>query len=145
MGRGKAPSAHGSQVMRNDVGVNDGIVQIIPEPSYIIQISSFFLPRPPPFFCSPLLLLFYPLSLPCPLAPPSPPNLPLARSLSVQTDLISTPLCSSDTAAPRRAVCRDWNGDQVSRRGRAWQAGPAGRDAEVETHTRRVRLRRASV
>lgn len=144
MGRGKAPSAHGSQVMRNDVGVNGGIVQIIPEPSYIIQISSFFCPppRPPLSFCSPpppLLSVIAALSSGTP--PPPPPTLPdpHIRSLSVQTDLISTPLCSSDTAAPRRAVCRDWNGDQVTRHGRAWRAGPAGRGGKVETHICRVR------
>ena len=45
----RGESARGSQVMRNDVGVSTGIGQIIPEPSYIIQIS---------FFCTP-----YPLSV----------------------------------------------------------------------------------
>lgn len=36
--------------MRNDVDVNGGIAQIIPEPSYIIQISFFFTPLPPSSF-----------------------------------------------------------------------------------------------
>lgn len=41
---GAGGSTRGSQVMRNDVGVSGGIGQIIPELSYIIQIS---------FFCTP--------------------------------------------------------------------------------------------
>lgn len=44
---GEAPGARGSQVMRKDVGVSGGIGQIIPELSYIIQIS-FFCATPPP-------------------------------------------------------------------------------------------------
>lgn len=36
----------GSQVMRNDVGVSGGIGQIIPQLSYIIQISFFCTPPP---------------------------------------------------------------------------------------------------
>lgn len=55
----------------------------------------------------------------------------LPRSLSVQTDLISTPLCSSDIAAPQRAVCWDWNEDQVTRHGKACWERPAGRETKA--------------
>lgn len=103
----KHQTQRGTQVMRNDVGVNGGIAQIIPEPSYIIQISFFFTPSPS--------LLFYLLSLLCPLA------LSLAR-FSVETALISIPLCSGDIAAPPRGLRWDWNEDQVTCHSKEGQA-----------------------
>lgn len=96
-GHGQAAGTHSSQVMRNDVGVNGGIFQIIPELGYIIQISFFH--SPSSFIRYHCLVLWH----------------ALPRLLSVQTDLISIPLCSSDIAAPSRGVCWDWNGDQVTR------------------------------
>lgn len=95
--------------MRNDVGVNGGIVQIIPELSYIIQIS--FLYSPSSFICYHCLVLWH----------------TLLRLLSVQTDLISIPLCSSDIASPPRGVCSDWNKDQVSHHSEACRERPRGR------------------
>lgn len=95
--------------MRNDVGVNGGIVQIIPELSYIIQISFFY--SPSSFIRYHCLVLWH----------------TLPRSLSVQTDLISIPLCSSDIAAPARGVCWDWNEDQVTHHGKACWERPGGR------------------
>lgn len=111
MGRGKAPGTHSSQVMRNDVGVNGGIVQIIPELSYIIQISFFY--SPSSFIRYHCLVLWR----------------TLPRSLSVQTDLISIPLCSSDIAAPPRVVCWDWNEDQVTHHSKACRGRPGGRES----------------
>lgn len=105
-GRGKAPGTHSSQVMRNDVGVNGGIVQIIPELSYIIQISFFY--SPSSFIRYHCLVLWH----------------TLPRSLSVQTDLISIPLCSSDIAGPLRGVCWDWNEDQVAHHSNACREMP---------------------
>lgn len=105
--------------MRNDVGVNGGIVQIIPELSYIIQISFFFFFS---FFYSPSSFIRYRCLVLWHALP---------RSLSVQTDLISTPLCSSDIAAPQRAVCWDWNEDQVTHHGKACRERPAGRETKA--------------
>lgn len=99
--------------MRNDVGVNGGIVQIIPELSYIIQISFFY--SPSSFIRYHCLVLWR----------------ALPRSLSVQTDLISIPLCSSDIAAPPRGVCWDWNEDQVTHHGKACWERPGGRETIV--------------
>lgn len=98
--------------MRNDVGVNGGIVQIIPELSYIIQISFFY--SPSSFIRYHCLVLWH----------------ILPRSLSVQTDLISIPLCSSDIAAPPRGVCWDWNEDQVTHHSKACWERPGGRETK---------------
>lgn len=113
MGQGKAPGTHSSQVMRNDVGVNGGIVQIIPELSYIIQIS--FFNSPSSFIRYHCLVLWR----------------TLPRSLSVQTDLISIPLCSSDIVAPQRGMCWDWKEDQVTHHSKACWERPRGRETKV--------------
>lgn len=115
-GRGKASGTHSSQVMRNDVGVNGGIVQIIPELSYIIQIS---------FFCSPSSFIRYHCLVLWHILP---------RSLSVQTDLIFIPLCSSDIAAPRRNVCWDWNEDQATHHSKACRERPGGWETKEQIY-----------
>lgn len=96
--------------MRNDVGVNGGIVQIIPELSYIIHISFFY--SPSSFIRYHCLVLWH----------------TLPRSLSVQTDLISIPLRSSDIAAPLRGALPGLERDQVTHPGKACWVRPGGRE-----------------
>lgn len=115
MGQGKAAGTCGSQVMRNDAGVNGGIVQIIPELSYIIQISFFF----------PLPLLFYLLSLACPLV-----RSPCAHSQFKQIWFLFlyVPVTSP---APLRGMCWDWKEDQVSHHSKACWERPRDRETKV--------------
>lgn len=95
----------GSPVMRNDVGVSGGIVQIIPELSYIIQISFFILP-----------LLFNPLSSPC----------PLARAPSLQTNHISIPSMFQwhRLSSEGRLLGLEWEGGEWR-----WRRGRGGKSA----------------
>lgn len=102
--------------MRNDVGVNGGLVQIIPELSYIIQISFFY--SPCSFIRYRCLVLWH----------------ALPRSLSVQTDLIPIPLCSSDIHAPQRGLFWDWNNEQVTLHSKAFWERPGDRKEKAYLH-----------